>query len=220
MQFPLQFAVNKTKMFPLDHPEIVPVALIIVATKLCFPFVDDHPASLGQGLNDGARLNWEQWIDGIANPIRDQKQSEKRLNYDEMTPDRIVSMTDEELDAYFAHVASLVDKTSPNPKSSSMPELTVISDESSITQFFPTETPPVPEPPIPEPSEEEVNETARMLMRQVLEAPNHRDSTADPDASASQKPVYEAFRHVEDISGVAKAFYSTAGKDDPRFHCK
>lgn len=50
----------------------------------------------------------------MAKPVEEEKLSEQKLNLDEVTPDQIVSMTDEELDAYFSHLSTLVDKKSKN----------------------------------------------------------------------------------------------------------
>lgn len=119
LRLPLQFPVGKTRLFPLDHPEIVPVAVIVVATKLCFPFAADHHPLLGQDNNSIPLLDWTQWMDGIGTPMEDRKQAEKEPNFDGMTPGRVVAMTDEELDAYFAHISSLVDKKSKIPGLSS-----------------------------------------------------------------------------------------------------
>lgn len=112
MQLSLQFPLNKSRIRLIDHPEIVPVALIVVATKLCFPFSNDYPSILGQGTGSRLSLNWEEWTRAVSKPIEDGKQAEKLPSFDDLTPDRLATMTDEQLDAFYAHVSSLVDKPS------------------------------------------------------------------------------------------------------------
>ncbi len=70
LQLPLQFPLHKSRIFPLDHPEIVLVALLIVATKLCFPFADDQD-SLLKGVNGISRLSWSQWVECIGVPMKE-----------------------------------------------------------------------------------------------------------------------------------------------------
>lgn len=86
-----------------------------------------------------------------------------------------------------------------------------MTDDASITQFFPTEASPIPTAPRREASIEEVDARFRELTSRILGAPIHHSTGIASDDSSSHKPVYEAARTAADLSGVAEAFYSAAG---------
>lgn len=88
----------------------------------------------------------------------------------------------------------------------------MVADENSITQFFPIEPPPAPTPAIHDPSDEEVDEIARALMSQILDAPDDDSAEDESDTNSRNNQAYEAFRTADDLSGVARALYIAAGK--------
>ncbi|POR36640.1 RNA polymerase I-specific transcription initiation factor rrn7 [Tolypocladium paradoxum] len=191
-----QFPVNNTKILPLDHPEIRLVTLVIFATKLCFPFEGNQLSTEGLGTAYLPRFEWEAWKQGLVRHPEDEELSNKAAEVEAMTPNQVVHMNDEELDAYFAHITGLVDRRNENP----------------ITQFFPIEPPPAPAPPVPEASQDEVDERASRLLSQALEPPRRLGvAKAEEPSDASDSTMYEAFRSVGDLSETAATFYKATG---------
>lgn len=83
------------------------MALLIVATKLCFPFNGGSPLKVS---NDGLILpsfDWSAW-----QATKKQPSQEKPRTFDGVTPSEVAGMTDDDLDAYFRHIASFLEKKS------------------------------------------------------------------------------------------------------------
>src|SRR5690606_16811118 len=102
---------------PIDHPEILLPALIIVATKLLFPFQRSQLSSLDLEGVPALKLDWAKWAqsqgdleDGSVSHSRKTKPS-----FQDMNADKIVSMPAEELDSYFKRILTLVDNRSKTP---------------------------------------------------------------------------------------------------------
>lgn len=203
--------MNNTKILPLDHPEIRLVTLLILATKLCFPFKGNQPSTEGLGTAYLPRFEWETWRQGLVQHPEDEELSNKVAKFEAMTPNQVVHMNDEELDAYFAHITGLVDKRSKCSRAVLVTGTNVMKDENPITQFFPTETPPGPTPPVPEISEDEVLGRARRLLNQTLEPPRALGVIKAEGPSGASDVMYEAFRSVQDLSETAAAFYKATG---------
>jgi hypothetical protein len=58
------------------------------------------------------RFNWTKWHNGIQELIDASKAPGKEPSFDKVTIDQVASMTTEELDRYFAHIASTIDRKS------------------------------------------------------------------------------------------------------------
>ena len=111
-----QYPVLKPRIFLLDHPEILLAALLIVATKLCFPFHQTSHSLLDVDSGSVTRFDWSQWNLRIAGPFAESKASQEGPNYDHVKTEHVVAMTDDELDAYLSHVASFVDNPSESAR--------------------------------------------------------------------------------------------------------
>lgn len=99
--------VQSTRVYPLHNPEIRLIALLIVATKLCFPFSGGSPLTVS---NDGLTLpsfDWNSWQAAKGQPSPDEPRT-----FDDVTPSDVANMTDDDLDAYFRHIASFLEKKS------------------------------------------------------------------------------------------------------------
>ncbi|OAA80837.1 Ubiquitin subgroup [Akanthomyces lecanii RCEF 1005] len=92
-------------------------------------------------------------------------------------------MTDDDLDAYFRHIASFLEKKNTNP----------------VTAFFPVEPEPVPDPVRAEPTAEEVDDMARTVLQSAV---------GMPGTEVPNKFIYEAYRKVDDLPPTAKLFYN------------
>ncbi|CAM1511139.1 Fc.00g086520.m01.CDS01 [Cosmosporella sp. VM-42] len=190
--------IQKTRVFVVDHPEILLIALIIVSAKFCFPLRGHKPLLPGHVFGQNLRFDWNMWhkimheIADVPEPLGTDP------DFDKVTVDEVVSMTSKELDAYYAHVASLTDKRNDN----------------SITGFFPSENAPVLEHPRPEITEEQVdNKTKRVLSRAIkIEGGGGGDDSDSEDSFPfNEMPAYEAYRLAEQLPDATRGFYTAAG---------
>lgn len=109
-----QFPIERLSNTRLDYPEIRLIALLIVATKLSFPFSEDTSISQPSNFDsfEMPRLDWESWRRGKQGLPTQHDKKIGKYDFNKVTPSQIVSMDDEELDVYFAHVSSFIDVTS------------------------------------------------------------------------------------------------------------
>ncbi|KAM4064731.1 ubiquitin family protein [Hirsutella rhossiliensis] len=190
-----RFPVDKTKILPLGHPEIRLVALLVVATKLCFPFGNRKSRLHGPGGVELPRLDWDTWKQGFLPPLGEPPRG--NANFAETTPSQVALMSDEEFEAYSTHVLSLTGgKTSESP----------------IARFFPIPNTPEPAPLVLETSQEEAYERARRLLSQTLQSPLQPGPDETDSSSDNVNSMYEAFRTTGDLSETARAFYKAAGE--------
>lgn len=169
--------VQSTRVYPLHNPEIRLVALLIVATKLCFPFNGRSALTISGGLILPS-FDWKSWQTAAGQPNRD-----KPRVFDGVTPSEVANMTDDDLDAYFRHIASFLEKKNTNP----------------VTGFFPSEPEPVPDPVPAEPTPQEVNDMARTMLQSAM---------GMPGTKVPSQFTYEAYRKVDDLPTIARFFYS------------
>ena len=109
----LQFPTSKSRIFPIDHPEIILVSLIIVATKLLFPLQDNQLSSLDfGGVSAPLKIDWKTWAKIEEHSESSVSLSGSTSNFQDMSAEKVVAMTEEELDGYFSHISSLIDKKS------------------------------------------------------------------------------------------------------------
>ncbi|OAA39862.1 ubiquitin fusion protein [Beauveria brongniartii RCEF 3172] len=170
--------VQSTRVYPLHNPEVRLIALLIVATKLCFPFHGGSPLTVSDDSLVLPSFDWNSWQSAKGQPEPD-----KARTFDGVTPSDVANMTDDDLDAYYRHIASFLETKNTNP----------------VTAFFPVEPEPVPDPVRAEPTPEEVDDMARTVLQSAVGMPN---------TEAPNKYNYEAYRQVEDLPPMAKCFYS------------
>jgi hypothetical protein len=112
MRFSFQLPIEQSRRFHIDYPEILLISVILVAVKLCFPLGRHAPLLQVAGTEPAIRFDWTKWQKGIHELIDPSKASEKEPSFDKITVDQVTSMTAEELDQYFAHIASTIDRKS------------------------------------------------------------------------------------------------------------
>ncbi|KAM3564469.1 hypothetical protein ARSEF4850_001825 [Beauveria asiatica] len=168
--------VQYTKLLAL--PEIRLIALLIVATKLCFPFHGGSPLTVSDDSLVLPSFDWNTWQSAKRQP-----EPEKAPTFDGVTPSDVANMTDDDLDAYYRHISSFLETKNTNP----------------ITAFFPVEPEPVPDPVRAEPTPEEVDNMARTVLQSAVGMPN---------TEVPNRYNYEAYRQVEDLPPMAKCFYN------------
>ncbi|KAM0489450.1 hypothetical protein ACHAP7_000509 [Fusarium lateritium] len=177
----------------LALPEILLIAAVVVAAKLCFPLGRHSPSLQVTSTEHDIRFNWTKWQKSIQELVDASKAPGKEPSFDKVTVDQVASMTTEELDRYFAHIASTIDR----------------KNDSAITRFFPSETAPRPETPPSESTEKDNDHKMRQILGQVITIAG--EEGPEPESEDSSEPDYEAFRAVEDLTEPAQALYKAAG---------
>ncbi|RKL23591.1 hypothetical protein BFJ70_g12789 [Fusarium oxysporum] len=176
-----------------DYPEILLMSAIVVAAKLCFPLGQHAPFLRAAGREQSIGFHWTTWYKGVQELIEASQTSEKEPSFDQVTADKVTSMTTEELDRYFAHIASTIDR----------------KNDSEITRFFPSENAAPPEAPPRENTEQDNDHKMQKILGQAITVRGEEGSEQDGETLA--EPSYEAFRSVEDLTETAQALYKAAG---------
>ncbi|KIL90626.1 hypothetical protein FAVG1_06360 [Fusarium avenaceum] len=193
MKFSFQLPIEQSRRFHVDYPEILLIAAVVVAAKLCFPLGRHSPLLQVTSTEHNIRFNWTKWHKGVQDLIDASKAPGKEPSFDEVTTDQVASMTTEELDRYFAHITSTIDRR----------------NDSAITRFFPSEIAPRPETPPGESNEKDNDHKMRQILGQVITIAGEEES--EPESEDVSEPNYEAFRSVEDLTETAQALYRAAG---------
>lgn len=111
MGFSFMIPLRTARTFIIDQPEVLLIASIIVAAKLCFP-LDGGPSPILHAEGREVRLVWKTWAEEMRDVTKALDQSLDKPNYDGCTASQITSMNLEDLDAYFAYIAGSIDKRS------------------------------------------------------------------------------------------------------------
>ncbi|WXC56313.1 hypothetical protein SNK03_002243 [Fusarium graminearum] len=194
MRFSFQLPIEQSRRFHIDYPEILLISIVLVAAKLCFPLGRHAPLLQVAGAEPNIRFDWTKWQKSIHELIDPSQASGKDPNFEKITVDQVTSMTAEELNDYFAHIASTIDK----------------KNDSVVTRFFPSESAPPPETPSAENTEKDNDHKIRQILGRAIiiageEGSEQKDGTM-------LEPQYEAFRSVADLSETAQALYKAASK--------
>ncbi|KAH7178434.1 ubiquitin family-domain-containing protein [Fusarium sp. MPI-SDFR-AT-0072] len=198
MKFSFQLPIELSRRFHIDYPEILLMSAIVVAAKLCFPLGQHAPFLRAAGREQSIGFDWTTWYKGIQELIEASQTPEKEPSFDQVTADQVTSMTAEELDQYFAHITSTIDR----------------KNDSEITRFFPSENAAPPEAPPRENTEQDNDHKMRKILGQAITVRGEEGSEQDGETLA--EPSYEAFRSVEDLTETAQALYKAA-KRGPAF---
>ena len=84
-----------------------------MATKLLFPFEDGQLSSLNfGGVSAALRVDWKRWTEVKEYSENSIILSGSTSSFEDMSADKVVTMTEEELNGYFSHISSLIDKKS------------------------------------------------------------------------------------------------------------
>ncbi|KAF5962840.1 hypothetical protein FBULB1_13791 [Fusarium bulbicola] len=183
---------HHSKKHTIDYPEILLMSAIVVAAKLCFPLGQHAPFLRAAGTEQSIRFDWRTWFKGAQELIEASQTPVKEPSFDQVTADQVTSMSTEELDQYFAHIASTIDR----------------KNDSEITRLFPSEKAPPPEAPPRENTEQDNDHKMRNILGQAITVRGEEGSEQDGETLA--EPSYEAFRSVEDLTETAQALYQAA----------
>ncbi|RFN44382.1 polymerase i core factor subunit [Fusarium flagelliforme] len=191
MQFSFQLPIEQSRRFYVDYPEILLISSILVAAKLCFPLGRHAPLLQVADTEQAIRFDWTRWKKGIQQLTDVSHVSEQEPSFDNVTADEVTSMTVEELNQYFTHVMSTIDR----------------KNDSAITRFFPSENAPPTEAPPEEGTEKDNDHKMRQILGRAITVNGEEGSEQQDDTAL--EPNYEAFRSVEDLTGTAQALYQT-----------
>ncbi|RBA13933.1 hypothetical protein FPRO05_02725 [Fusarium proliferatum] len=173
--------------------EILLMSAIVVAAKLCFPLGQHAPFLRAAGTEQSIRFDWRTWFKGAQELIEASQTPGKEPIFNQVTADQVTSMATEELDQYFAHIASTIDR----------------KNDSEITRFFISEKAPPPEAPPRENTEQDNDDKMRKILGQAITVRGEEGS--EQDGKTLAEPSYEAFRSVKDLTETAQALYKAAG---------
>ena len=81
------------------------VSLWVVGIKLSLPFNGGASSLFSHQALCGPGFVWSQWCKHSGSLV----QEERQRDYEKVTAEEVVEMKDTDLDAYFAHVSSLID---------------------------------------------------------------------------------------------------------------
>ncbi|RBR15739.1 hypothetical protein FVER53590_07286 [Fusarium verticillioides] len=193
MNFSFQLPMEQSRRFHIDYPEILLMSAIVVAAKLCFPLGQHAPFLRAASTEQSIKFDWIIWLKGAQELIEASQTPGKEPSFDQANADQVTSMTTEELDQYFAHIASTIDR----------------KNDSEITRFFPSEKAPPPEAPTRESTEQDNDHKMRKILGQAITVKWEERSEQNGETLA--EPSYEAFRSVEDLTETAQALYKAAG---------
>lgn len=112
MHISCSIPIKKSRVFILDHPEILLMAVTIVAAKLSFPFQSYQSLVHAVNTNHNQKFKWNKWQRYMKEHGDALRLSDDESNFDQITVDDVARMTPQELDAYFAHIASSIDRRS------------------------------------------------------------------------------------------------------------
>lgn len=210
------FPTTKSRIYALDNPEVQIVSVLAVAAKMCFPFEISRLSLLDLTGCLLPSFSWETWKSIFPREGSNLDQGAQEQNgFDNLTPNQITSMTDEDFDAYMTHLSASIDHSNSesakqNPYGcTGLVLMNTFTDEDAVAQFFPPEAQHAPPSPKMDASEGDVEERARHVLAQSVE---QRDGGKDGAISGKQgEMMYEAFRTVEDLSPISYAFYKAAG---------
>lgn len=203
-----RFPVKKQKIYPIDHPDILLVSTLLVATKVCFPL---GSSMLVEGWEAGMpRLDWQEWSASMSRRASNSEPSAPELDLKSVTAEQVVLMTESELDDYFRRISSLNDKQSALiirvficAYSLTIDEL----DTNPLSQFFPLQAPLLPDVPVVGTKEDDIEASIYDVI-QASVWPRERE--VDQSASKSDE-IYAGYQTMEDLSPTARKLYEAAG---------
>ncbi|KAL1883787.1 hypothetical protein VTK73DRAFT_8323 [Phialemonium thermophilum] len=192
----LSYAIPTGGQKPLDNPDTLLIATVVVVTKLFHPLDGPENEPATESSPSGLKIDWQQWQRIFADT---ERLNTSRRDFDSVTPKEVGTMTGEEMDAYLEWFQ----------QTRIMPQ----EDTRTIERLFPLG---VSASPVEVDDTEEDN---RRLEQRLLELQQHI-SWVNPELPIGQVPdsrsssgggrSYRRYENVDSLSGPAELFHQRA----------
>lgn len=96
----------KSRVFPVDQPEMLVAALLVVGAKLCFPF-SANQQPLVSGTTD-LNFNWEEWQSRNLDKGKEYVKLYSDSQFRDIKVEQVLSMNNEHLDDYLQYMSNLI----------------------------------------------------------------------------------------------------------------
>ncbi|KAL4951473.1 hypothetical protein BDW69DRAFT_169995 [Aspergillus filifer] len=186
---------------PLDKPELQLITLVVIATKLLFPFddVERHPTSAQEPTVQA--VNWEAWAD-IQKHFDNRDASAGRIGKGKeilVNESDVLNMTPNQLDEYMDwYESSWLENSKGTDSLAAMFPISSTSKEDRQTESATEDN-----------EEESLNWMLQMAPRYL----KTREVINDPNADVPRPgSLYVRYRHESDLPDSARAFYEIAAK--------
>jgi RNA polymerase I-specific transcription initiation factor RRN7 len=204
------FPATQPRIRAIDHPEILLVSIVVLATQYCFPFEDVGLPDQHGTYVQIPQMDWAKWEELMA-PIMNRARDSEELDYKTVTAADITNMTPEQLEKYFTHMSLQLDnagKSHHERRDLSGMRWHGKGDENDtafLSKFFPTEKA-RPFPPQEEDTDQAVNTRAVDVQEQAV---------AFGKSSVEQQHAlerYYSYKRLEDLPPHGRMFYDLAAR--------
>lgn len=198
----LDFSFPTRANTPLNNPDTLLIASIIVATKLLYPF--DGLPRYANDLEDpsNVRLNWDEWA-RIFKEQGARHNNSGRMGFEKLKSAEVYDMSEEDMDRYL----DWYQETKISPR----------EDTRDLERLFPLVKP------TSKPGDEDGRDSEAMIQSRIEQVREHvewnphgrpslQDGFSEEDKVVKPGGLYQRFEKVDDLAGPAKLFYEAAGE--------
>ena len=112
LQCNFSFPLWKTKVFPVDQPEILVCSLLVIGTKLCLPFSPKQKPLLSMADDTNLTFDWEKWTQLKEGAGQEHRSLYSDAQFKHLSVEQVVSMENGELDSYLRYMSDLIHRES------------------------------------------------------------------------------------------------------------
>ncbi|KAK1979912.1 hypothetical protein LZ30DRAFT_595854 [Colletotrichum cereale] len=207
------FPLEKTRIRLIHQPEILLVAVLVLATIHCFPFENHSPHYQDENSFLVPRLDWEEWR-AIMAPALSPDLVQTSADYTDITASQILSMGSTELDDYFAHLSLLTDAQGKQTTVEYYPlrpgTNVCLTEETMLARYFPVEEQPSKQA-FSETPEDETVGRLRTIQAQAASFVDQVDQPGQGERSP-QKGRYYSYKSEEDLPPAGRDFFKLAAQ--------
>lgn len=117
LQCNFSFPLWKTKVFPIDQPEILVSSLLVIGTKLCLPFPPKQKPLLSLAEDTNLTFDWQKWTALKEGTGQEHRSLYADAQFKHLSVEQVVSMENGELDSYLRYMSDLIHRESRlNPR--------------------------------------------------------------------------------------------------------
>jgi RNA polymerase I-specific transcription initiation factor RRN7 len=198
LSFDYQYPAKLMRLSFAFYPEVQVIALIMIATKLCYPF--DNIPRLPETFDDPAtiKLDWSKWQEIVRDPAVEGFSKGEQAKVEDKD---VLSMSEKKLDEYLDwYQRTWIDDRDPK-----------ISQQ--LLDLFPLEDLPqeVDTASTPKGQQVEEDRLKRMVQSLSWQKPRRRDKSGEPIANRPGSD-YPRYRSVEELPEAAKLLFAKAAK--------